>query len=70
VQYYKNLKDGWTLVFTKAGWFKGAASVFPEVRGKSCGLKIFSSQGKRLVARTPLDAVAPVTGSLYAFANI
>jgi hypothetical protein len=42
----EELKEGWSLVFTKAGWFTGAASVFPEARGKSCGLKMFLSQGR------------------------
>ena len=37
------LNDGWSPVFTKAGWFTGAASVSTEARGKSCGLKM--SQG-------------------------
>ena len=40
------LNDSWSLVFTKAGWFKGAASVSSKARGKSCGLKMFLSQGK------------------------
>jgi len=43
------LNDGWSLVFTKAGWFTGAASVSSEARGKSCGLKMFLSQGNRPV---------------------
>jgi hypothetical protein len=32
----------------EAGWFTGAASVFSEARGKSCGLKMFLSQGRGL----------------------
>jgi hypothetical protein len=41
-------KDGWSLVFTKAGWFTGAASMFPDARGRSCGLMMFTSLGKML----------------------
>jgi hypothetical protein len=59
------LNDGSSLVFTKAGWFTGAVSVFPDARRKSCGLKMFMSQGKRPVARQPLAAVSPVAACLY-----
>jgi hypothetical protein len=61
----EELNDDSSLVFTKAEWFKGAASVFPDARGKSCGLKMFMSQGKRPVALQPLAAVAPVAACLY-----
>jgi hypothetical protein len=54
----EELNDDRSLVFTKAGWFTGAASVFPDARGKSCGLK-------RPVARQPFTAVAPVAACLY-----
>jgi hypothetical protein len=59
------LNDGWFLIFTKAGWFTGAASMFPDTRGKSCGLKMFMSQGKRPFGRQRLAAVAPVAACLY-----
>jgi hypothetical protein len=39
------LNDDGSLVFTKARWFTGTASVFSEAGGKSCGLKVFLSQG-------------------------
>jgi len=42
------LNDGGSLVFTKAGWFRGAASLSSEARRKSCGLKMFFSQGRSL----------------------
>jgi hypothetical protein len=63
------LNDGWSLVFTKAGWFTGATSVSSEVTGKSCGLKMFLSQGKRPVARKPLVAISPVAAVLYVLPN-
>jgi len=63
------LNDGQSLVFTKAGWFTGAASLSSEDRGKSYDLKMFLSQGKRPVARTPLAAISPVVARLYAFPN-
>jgi len=63
------LNDGPSLVFTKAGWFRGAASVSSEARGKSCGLKMFLSQGKRPVAGKPLAAISPVAALLYALPN-
>jgi hypothetical protein len=44
------LIDGWSLVYNKARWFTGAASVSPEARRKSCGLKMFLSHGKTPVA--------------------
>ena len=37
-----------------------------EARGKSCGLKMFLSQGKRLVAQKPLAAISPFAARLYA----
>jgi hypothetical protein len=58
---------GLSLVFTKAGWFTGAAPVFSEAREESCDLKMFLSQGKRLVARKSLPTVSPVAARLYAF---
>jgi hypothetical protein len=61
----EELNDGSSLVFTKAGWLTGAASLFVDARGKSCGLKMFMSQGKMPVARQPLAAVAPVATCLY-----
>jgi hypothetical protein len=39
--------------------------VFPDARGKSCGLKMFMSQGTRPLARQPLAAVAPVAACFY-----
>ena len=63
------LNDGWSLVFTKAVWFTGVASVSSEARGKSRGLKMFLSQGKRPVARKPLSAISPVAARLYALPN-
>jgi len=63
------LNDGWSLVFTKAGWFTGPASVSSEARGKSCGLKMLSSQGKSSVARKPLAAISPVAARLHAYPN-
>jgi hypothetical protein len=39
--------------------------MFPDARGKSCGLKTFMSKGKRPVARQPLAAVTPVAACLY-----
>jgi hypothetical protein len=48
------LDDGWSLVFTEAGWFTRASS---EVRGKSHGLKMFLSQGKRPVTQKPLATI-------------
>ena len=63
---WTELNDGWSLVFTKAGWFTGAASVFSEARGKSCDLKIFLSQGKMPAARKPLASISPVAARLYA----
>jgi len=63
------LNDGRSLVFTKAGWFTRAASLSFEDRGKSYGLKMFLSQGKRPVARKPLATISPVAARLYAFAN-
>jgi hypothetical protein len=66
----EELKDGRSLVFTKAGWFTGTATVFPEVKRKSRGLNVFLSKGKRLVARKPLTAAAPVAASFYSFPNI
>ena len=63
------LNDGWSLVFTKAGWFTGAVPVSSEARGKSCGLKIFLSQGKRPIARKPLAAISSVAARLYALPN-
>jgi hypothetical protein len=53
------------LVFTKSGWFTGAISMFPDARGKSCGLKMFMSQGKRPVARQTVATVAPVAAFWY-----
>jgi len=58
------LNDGRALVFTKAGWFTGAASVSSEARGKSWGLKMFLSQAKRSAARKPLPAISPVAARL------
>jgi len=52
------LNDGWQLVFTKAGWCAGASSLFSEDRGKSYGLKVFLSQGKKPVTRKPLGAIS------------
>ena len=43
-----------SLVFTKTGWFAGAASVFSEGKRKSSGLKTFLSQRKTPVAKKPL----------------
>ena len=40
-----------------------------EARGKSCGLKMFLSQGKRPVARQPLAVISPVAARLYAVPN-
>jgi len=59
------LNDGRSLVFIKAGWFTRVASVSSEARGKSCGLKMFWSQGKRPVAQLPLATVSPVAARLY-----
>jgi hypothetical protein len=58
------LNHGWSLVFTKARWLTGAASMFPDDRGKSCGPNMFMSQGKRPVIRQPLTAVATVATCL------
>jgi hypothetical protein len=55
---------GWSLLFTKAGWFKGAASMFPEARGTSCGLKTLVSKEKMPVVRQALAAVVPVVDCL------
>jgi len=63
------LNDGWSLVFNKAAWFTGAASVSSEARGNSCGLRMFLSQRKRPVARKPLTANSPVVARLYAMPN-
>jgi hypothetical protein len=54
------LNDGCSLVFTKAGWFTGAASVTSEARARLCGLKVFLSQGKKPVARQPLAVISLV----------
>jgi hypothetical protein len=62
------MADRWSS--PKPGWFTGTASVFPEVERKSRGLKVFLPQGKRLVARKPLTAAAPVAASFYSFPNI
>ena len=64
------LNDDRSLVFTKAGWFTGVASLSSEDRGKAYGLKMSLSQGKRPVARKPLAAISPVADRLYAFPNI
>jgi hypothetical protein len=64
------LDDGLSQVFTEVVWFTGAACVSSEDRGKSCGLKMFLSQGKRPVARKPLAAISHVAARLYAFPNI
>jgi len=37
--------------------------------GKSYGLKVFLSQGKRPVAQKPLAAISPVAARLYALPN-
>ena len=37
-----------------------------EARGKSCGLKMFLSQGKRPVARKPIYAISFVAARYYA----
>jgi hypothetical protein len=43
---------------------------FPsEDRGKSYGLKMFLSQGKRPVAQKPLAAISPIAARLYALPN-
>jgi len=63
------LNDICWLVFIKAGRFTGAASVSSEARAKSCGLKVFLSQGKRPVARKPLATISPVAARLYALPN-
>jgi hypothetical protein len=62
------MADRW-YVFTEAGWFTGAACVSTEDRGRSYGLKMFISQGKRSVVRKPLTAISPVATRLYAFPN-
>jgi hypothetical protein len=41
----EELNNGFSLVFTKAGWFTGTASVSYETRTKSCGPKMILSQG-------------------------
>ena len=64
-----DMNDGWSLVFTKAGWFTGAASVFSQTRRKSCGRKKLLSQRKRPVSRKPLTSISPVAARLYAFPN-
>ena len=67
--YGENLSElncGLSLVFTKAGWLIGAASVSSEARGNLCGLKMFLSQGKRSVARQPLAVISPVAALLNA----
>ena len=63
------LNDGWSLVFTKAGWLTRAASVFSEAKGKSYGLKMFLSQRKRPVARKPLAAISPFSARFYTLPN-
>jgi hypothetical protein len=64
------LNNGWSLVFIKAGWFTGAASLSSEDRGKSYGLKVFLSQEKRPVARKPLAAVSLVYCTAQTHENI
>jgi len=61
--------DDLSLIFTKTGWFTGAASLSSEVRKKLCGLKKFLSQGKRPVGRQPLAVISPVAARLYAVLN-
>jgi hypothetical protein len=56
----EELNNGWSLVFTKPGWFTGAAYVSSKTRRKSCGLKMILSQRKRPVVRKPLAASLPV----------
>jgi hypothetical protein len=60
---------GLSLIFTKAEWFTGAASLSSEVREKLCGLKTFLSQRKRLVGRQQLAVISPVAARLYAVLN-
>jgi hypothetical protein len=43
--------------------------VSSEDGGKSCGLKMSVSQGKRPVARKALASISPVAARLYAFPN-
>jgi hypothetical protein len=66
---WAEMSDDWSLVFTKTVWFTGVASVSSEDRGKSYGLKVFLSQGKRPGTRKPLCAISPVAARLYAFPN-
>ena len=40
-----------------------------EAKEKSCGLKIFLSEGKKPVAGKPLAAISPVVTRLHALAN-
>jgi hypothetical protein len=40
-----------------------------EYRGKSYGLKVFLSQGKRLVTQKSLADISLVAAHLYAFLN-
>jgi len=63
------LSNGLSLVFTKAKWFTGAASVSSEARINSCVLNMFLSDGKRPVARQPLASIMPVAARLYAVSN-
>jgi hypothetical protein len=39
--------------------------MFPDTRGKSCGLKMYMSQRKRPVTWQPLATVTPVAAWLY-----
>jgi hypothetical protein len=44
--------------------------VSSEARGKSCGLKMLLSQGKRPVARKPLAAILACCSSLVCIAEL
>jgi len=41
------LNNVWSLVFNKAGWFTGTASLWSEARRNLCSLKICLSQEKK-----------------------
>jgi hypothetical protein len=61
----------WRLIGTVAETvrFTEAASLFAELRGKSHGLKLFLSQGKRPVSWNTKAIITPIAANLYAFPN-